>query len=217
MDLGKPDRGMGSKFLHFGRVIAFAAALVGCLGGGVRIIDVKNPEIPHLLVEPLPLTVGVYYDPGFRSYQAEYDVFDKYVVKLGPASVAMFNDILPKMFKKVVAIDAMPPNPSIRRQISGILAPRIEDTTMYELPAVLSYVVTLYSPDGTKIDDIYVGSSTYRFTEYGYFGEQGPQLIGVAMRSIAAEFIEGFDQNPKVKKWLERSMASAGKKGGKEK
>ena len=158
---------MGSKFLRFGRLVVLVTALVGCVSEGVHIISVKNPSLPDPVVERLPLTVGVYYDQELRGYEHEKYGGSRwpYVYRLGPASVAMFNDILPKMFKEVVAVGAIPPSPSTRRKILGILAPRIEYVYAQiagdSLSAQIEFVVMLYSPAGVKLGELGLSSSSF--------------------------------------------------------
>lgn len=170
------------------------AGLFFFLSGCVSNIKVEPVLERPPLVESLPLTVGIYFSPEFRTYRGsqcgflycnEYD--------LGPQSVALFEIIAAGLFDKVRAIDSMPSTDS-NLNVAGILAPTIADFDVGNQQ--ITYRVTLYSPAGSEIGAWEVNG----FTIHPFLPGTRTRL---AMRDAAAKFVKGFRKEPVVMRWLE--------------
>jgi hypothetical protein len=153
------------------------------------------------LVESLPLTIGIYFSPEFRTYHGtqcgalfcnEYD--------LGPRSVALFEIIVAGLFDKVIVVEVLPPFDSCP-EVSGILAPSITEFDFgYQQ---ITYRLTLYSPAGIE-----VGSWEVVGAAPGDEWLPGKRTR-LAMRDATAKFVKGFHKEPVVIRWLQ----DAGLKG----
>ena len=149
------------------------------------------------LVESLPLTVGIYFSPEFRTYHGtqcgalfcnEYD--------LGARSVALFEILAEGLFDKVAVVEVLPPFDSSPK-VCGILAPSITDFDFgYQQ---ITYRVTLYSPAGTEL-----GAWEVEGTASGDEWLPGKRAR-LAMRDAAAKFVKGFRKEPTVIRWLEEA------------
>jgi hypothetical protein len=171
------------------------------------------------LVQPLPLTVGVYFSPEFRTYQGKKTCTftcvgpGSFDYDLGPHSVAMFELVLAGMFDSIVAIETLSPPSS--PGIAGIIAPKITDFNatgfdeggfLLVLASDITYQVTLYSPAGVEMGTWQVvGNGGIKGREGFIFGhgDREGESVRRAMRDAATTFIKGFRQEPVVKRWLE--------------
>lgn len=212
----------GTTVRRIGCGIGVVIALAGCVSRSAT-IDVESPDIPNVMVEPLSLSVGVHYHYKFKGYQRiimRYPVHIPRIVKLGPASVEMFDAIFRRMFVKVVPVDEMPHEASVQSQISGILVPEAKDVDVrYHAGegyvTTMAYAVHLYAPDGTKIATLDIDARHVAESERST-DEFISRLLRAAMRSIAAQFVVGFGENATVRKWRQRALVEARQNQGKE-
>jgi hypothetical protein len=85
------------------RMVIVCVLLCGC-SAHIEPVLARRP-----LVEPLPLSVGVYFSPEFRVYRNKCETFLCKEYDLGPPSVALFETVLAGVFENTVVLDAMPP------------------------------------------------------------------------------------------------------------
>ncbi len=169
-----------------------------------------NPVLERRpLVQPLPLTVGVYFSPEFRAYQVKKIciLFGSCTFKydLGPQSVAMFELILAGMFDSVVAIETLSPQSASSLGIAGIIEPKITNfnANLNSMRPDITYQITLYSPAGVELGAWeVVGNLRTTVGAVKFLSDVG-ELARLAMRDAATTFIKGFRQEPVVKRWLE--------------
>ena len=158
------------------------------------------------LVEPLPLTVGIYFSPEFRTYHAslcvpslcnEYD--------LGPPSVTLFEILVAGLFEKVLVVDSTSP-PDSNLKVAGIIAPTIANFE-YRLYQDgyhhIAYRLTLYSPAGANLGAWEVDGAAS--IEAVSFPHTNGKIARVTMRRAAANFVRGFRKEPVVMNWLEKT------------
>ena len=144
-------------------VLLGLSALV-LLSSGCKVFP--HPKIDPLpSVKPIPLHVGVYFSPEFRSYEYRYEGYkisgepgDKESFVIGEASVDLFNQLLRGMFKNTVEVKQRPPLSSSGMKLAGVIEPNIEEfklTKSEERPrrrrryrVQLTYRFTVYAPDG---------------------------------------------------------------------
>lgn len=93
------------RTLKYGLAIASCLLAVGCSNSLV-----VEGQFPSPMIDKLPLTLGVHYEDEFRQYVYEEKSEDrtKWTIDSGQAQTQLFNTVLPKMFEKVVMIDAIP-------------------------------------------------------------------------------------------------------------
>jgi hypothetical protein len=152
------------------------------------------------LVESLPVTVGIYFSPEFRTYHSNNcesafplgTFCNEY--NLGPSSVALFEIVFAGLFDKVLVIDSTPPRGS-NLNVAGTISPAIAAFNVKERQ--ITYRMTLYSPAGTELGMWEVEGLA---STGGVFSSD---LVRLAMRAAAAKFVKGFHKEPVVIRWLE--------------
>jgi hypothetical protein len=176
------------------------------------------------LVEPLPLTVGVYYASDLRDHEcaAGQDYFfDRFVIRLGPPSVELFDLLSAGLFARTTPTPSRPsvehPAPIDVIEIGldafsgceGRWPIRATTTTVN-----LAYRVALWDPRGARLA-AWTSAGAGTATEIGSGIvpvaplPQEPEshhlatLTMIAMRKAAADFVRAFHARPDVKAWLE--------------
>jgi hypothetical protein len=178
----------------------------------------KIDPVPN--VKPIPLKVGLYFSPEFRSYEYRYEGYkisgepgDKKSFAIGKASVDLFNQLLGSMFKKTVEVQQRPPLSSGGTNLAGVIEANIEKfklTKSQEQPrrrqrysVQLTYRFTVYTPDG-KISVFWVsgrGRSTDRW--YDTSGKIYGEATDQAMKDAGKRFATNFLEIPEIQRWLE--------------
>ncbi len=140
------------------RFMRVAAAAVGVLLGGCAATTTLKPTVDHLpSVARAPVSVGVYYSPEFRNYKQDGSDDGKwpFSYSIGPASVTLFQQLLPRLFKDVVQVDSRPPLAAEGRELAGVIEPSIEKVHLRQvrlnLWAKVTYRFTVYAPDGERL------------------------------------------------------------------
>ena len=103
--------------------------LAGC---GVNEVVVQG-QFPQPVLDKLPITLGVYYDPEFRTHEFFDEATTReetdWVVKTGDAQVQMYNILLPGMFDKVVLLNDIPRRDRIDavqgERVDAVLVPHV--------------------------------------------------------------------------------------------
>ena len=188
------------------RRVALCAALAclhGCGGVSVKPTD----TVPVPLIEQLPLRVGVYYSPEFRSYAAREERWNtKWEVTLGPAHVTQIDRLAKAMFATTVPVADLtkPPEPALNM----IIEPRFEEFAFVtprdagaQLFAVtIRYRVNIYDGAARLVDSlVYTG---YGNEAAGGLSSSAPLVVATskAMRDAGAKFATEFPEQPVVRK-----------------
>jgi hypothetical protein len=180
------------------------AALAGC--GDVEVA--AESQMPTPLIDPLPVTVGVFYSEGFSKYQhAEERWGVKWKAELGPYHVRMAERLFHAAFREIVPVNdlkALPANPPY----VAIIEPRIEqysfitpkDTGANYYAVTIKYRLNVLAPNGDQADSL-------TFTGYGSFKSGGVSTTSpmvsatkAAMRDAAAKFLVQFPEQDVAKK-----------------
>ena len=163
-------------------------------------IDASLDQRP--IVEQLPLAMGVYYSPEFREYEhrsvENISGFEwHFVYHLGPANVALFDQILPGMFREVVLLKTWPTLSVGSAGLSAVLIPEIESVFIRSshnvsdrgpFPVNVTYRFTLYELVGDKLASWAVsGSTTYEISPGLDFQAQDKKKLAIrdALRNAA--------------------------------
>lgn len=152
------------------------------------------------LVEPLPLAVGVYYGPGFRVHEASIKRsgpgrVDRYHLRLGPSSIALFDRVFEAQFADVRRVDRLPPLEAGEPELDAVIEVAFQSVRLMSV----GYDLTLYAPTGTVVAKLDAQSSVYN--EH-VDEETVARALRAAMRNAAARFLVDLPDHPDVHAWL---------------
>jgi hypothetical protein len=213
------------------RLLASGLAALLLVACGAHEVEVRG-DFPQPVLEKLPMTLGVYYNPEFRSHtfhevnkeRRESD----WIVKTGDAQVKMYNTLLQGMFEKVVYLNDIPRRERVtavgEEQVDAVLVPAV-DELQYSIPRQskinvfeiwLRYRYQLYAPDGELLADWTMTSYGKTPTATLQRAESAVNLAAiVALRDAGANFAMNFTRVPEVKLWMESSPSTEqGENGG---
>ena len=191
----------------------FAALLLTVTGGCSQSLALKvESEVPMPLVSKIPITMGVYYDDNFRNYTYRENTPDRenWAIESGSSQVALFNQILPSMFRDVVEIDSSPAA-GTTAGVKAVLVPSIEEMQfslpqetrldMYE--AWIKYRIRMLDTNGNTITEWPLTAYGKTETEFMKNREQGLKgAMELALRDAGAKLAIGFPEVVEVKDWL---------------
>jgi hypothetical protein len=202
--------------------ICCAAALLCLLAAcGPERVVVRG-EFPPPLIEPLPITLGVWMDNDFT----QHEIFDEaksrnessWVVNTGEAQVQMWNTLLAGMFRQVVTLDRAPAPGAASGAVDAVLIPHIEEL-QYAIPTHtqvkvyeiwMRYRFELVSAAGAPIAEW--GMSSYGKTPTAFLqsDQDAVNLAAVmALRDAGAHFATTFAKQPAVQAWLQEKGVQA--------
>ena len=200
------------------------ALLLGACANNV----VVHGTFPTPVLEKLPYTLGVYYDPDFRNHEFFEEATTReetdWLVKTGDAQVQMYNTLLPGMFEKIVLLNNLPRRDRVEavaeQQVDAILVPHVAEL-QYSIPdhtkinvfgIWMRYRYELYSPDGELLADWTMTAYGKTPTAFLQSAEGAVNLAAVvALRDAGANFALNFTRVPEVKLWMESMAARAEK------
>ena len=172
-----------------------AMALCGC--GPTRLT--VHADIPPLLVQPMPLTMGVRIPKSFAEYVQKEKFGDgQWEIELGAAQAGAINHVMQAMFQHTVMLGEQAPGQggASAAGLNGIVETTL-DSYVYLLPstapgasaffsATIGFKVDLKSPDGTVVGTwVYEGYGSA--PERGLSASEGVGLVsGLAIRDACA-------------------------------
>ena len=191
----------------------FAALLLTVAGGCSQSLALKvESEVPMPLVNKIPITMGVYYDDSFRNYAYRENTPDRenWAIESGSSQVALFNQVLPSMFRDVVEVDSMPAA-GTTAGVKAVLVPSIEEMQfslpqetrldMYEV--WIKYRIRMLDMNGNVITEWPLTAYGKTETEFMKNREQGLNgAMELALRDAGAKLALGFPEAVEVKDWL---------------
>jgi hypothetical protein len=183
---------------------------------------IEAPLLPPPTIEPVSVTVGVYYSPEFKTYEHR-QVFTFYspgaiiyeeqtvteIISLGSASVALFDQIFKSLFENTVTLEN---KPTYGKEIPGvdiIIEPSIGRYNLVypwfpSKPKVeIQYLILLFSPHEGNIGSWSVEGTGEKKMSLPKAFVWPKDLTQLAMREAAAKFFIGFYDNAGVQKWLQ--------------
>ena len=187
-------------------------ALAGC--GPNRVVVDGN--FPPPLIEPLPLTLGVWFGDDFT----QHEFFDGtksrnesgWVVTTGEAQVKMWDRLLAGLFEQVIVLNSPPGVGRSSSAVDAVLIPHVEEL-QYALPAHtqikvyeiwMRYRFELVTVDGQSIAEWTMSSYGKTPTAFLQSDQEAVKLAAVmALRDAGAHFISQFTQIPAVQGWLQ--------------
>jgi hypothetical protein len=185
--------------------------LAGC---GPNKVVVQG-DFPPPLIEPLPLTLGVWFNTEFT----QHEIFDEatskqessWIVNTGAAQVQMWDTLLAGMFQKVVHLDSRPGPGQFNPDVDLVLIPQVEEL-QYAIPAQtkvkvyeiwMRYRFELVAADGAPIAEWTMSSYGKTPTALLQTDQEAVNLAAVvALRDAGANFAMHFTKVPAVREWL---------------
>lgn len=196
--------------------LALAAALLVLLSAcGPARVDVEG-QFPEPLMEPLPLTMGVWYPEEF----ANHEFFDKaktrqessWIVKTGQAQVQMWDKLWGGMFYEMVHMKGQPGPGQMNQIVDAVIIPHVEEL-QYAIPAHtnikvyeiwMRYRFEMISSSGQPIAEWTMTSYGKTPTAFMQTDEGAVNLAAVmALRDAGANFATNFTRVPAVQDWLQ--------------
>ena len=194
-----------------------AALLLALLAGcGPTQVVVKG-NFPPPLIEPLPLTLGTWFDEDFANHeffdQAKSRSESSWIVKTGEAQVQMWNTLLDGMFVTVVPMKGRPGPGQMNQLVDAVLIPHV-DELQYAIPAHtnvkvyeiwMRYRFELVTSGGKPIAEWMMTSYGKTPTAFMQSDEAAVNLAAVmALRDAGANFATNFTRVPAVQAWLQQ-------------
>jgi hypothetical protein len=198
------------------RCLASAALLALLAGCGPAQVVVEG-KFPPPLMEPLPLTLGIWYDEDFANHeffdQAKSRSESSWVVKTGQAQVQMWDTLLGGMFADVVHMKGKPSPDQMNQVVDAVLLPHV-DELQYTIPAHtnvkvyeiwMRYRFELVTTQGEPIGEWTMSSYGKTPTAFMRSDEAAVNLAAVmALRDAGANFATSFTRVPEVQQWLQQ-------------
>jgi hypothetical protein len=200
---------------HLLAAIALLTLLAGC--GPNQVVVEGN--FPSPLMEPLPLTLGVWYREDF----ANHEFFDEaktrsessWIVQTGAAQVAMWDTLLAGMFENLVHMEGEPGPQQMNPLVNAVLIPAV-DELQYAIPAHtnvkvyeiwMRYRFELVTTGGEPIAEWTMTSYGKTPTAFLKSAEEAVNMAAVmALRDAGANFATNFTRVPEVRGWLEQRV-----------
>jgi hypothetical protein len=195
-----------------------ALLLTACSGALVQM----EGDIPTPLVEPMPLKMGMYFDPALTEYVYEERIADHgdWRIELGPMQPKLFLQMGSAMFEKAVRVDGTTPH---QADLDGVLAPTIADfqisipsqtrSDAYEV--WIKYLIRVFDKNGTLVAEwplTAYGKASQK--DYGLLEKtQGPAMQAATMRALrdaGAFLVMGFPRVPAIQAWMSAQQAPGG-------
>jgi hypothetical protein len=184
-----------------------AALIAGC----AKSVTV-DADFPKLLIEPLPLAIGLHYDESLANYDYTEQVPNdaEWKFQLGSANLEMFNTVFGSLFTETVIVDNIE-NAAVQHPgLAAVIAPQV-DALEFSLPRQsqsdqysvwIRYNLDIYDPTGNLITRWPV--SAYGQSDSKMFGAEGSMELAAirAMRDAIATIALGFKKQPKINKAL---------------
>ncbi len=208
------------------KIIASTTIAILLSACGANEVVVKG-QFPQPVLEKLPVTLGVYYDPEFRAHE----FFDRsttrgesdWIVRTGDAQTQMYDTLLGGMFERVVYLNELPREDRLagveELKVDAILVPHV-DELQYSIPRHtkinvfeiwMRYRYELYSPSGAVLADWTMTSYGKTPTAFLRSAEAAVNLAAiVALRDAGANFAVNFTSVPEVQQWLEQTETPEG-------
>jgi hypothetical protein len=187
-------------------VAALTLALASCTSAVV-----VESEFPVPLVEPTPLSVGLFYDEDLRNFiHAEaLPRSSTWTIDLGDANLAMLEPLFGTMFSSTRPLSRLPPSADEAGSVDAVLASTLAEF-QFDVPRTnrdefvevwLEYRLTLLDGDSLVIEWFVPGYGKAEII--GTREEAVHRASIVAMREAGAKISTEFMQLPEVQTWLQ--------------
>ncbi len=193
-------------------ILVALAVMAGC--GPTKVVVEGN--FPPPLMEPLPLSLGVWYVEDF----ANHEFFDEakgrsessWLVQTGAAQVQMWDTLLGSMFENFVHMKGPPGPGQMNPVVNAVLIPHV-DELQYTIPTQtnvkvyeiwMRYRFELVKVNGEPIAEWTMSAYGKTPTAFLQSDQAAVNLAAVvALRDAGANFATGFNRVPEVQQWLQ--------------
>lgn len=204
-------------------LLAAIALLAAC---GPSEVAVQG-QFPTPLMQKLPLSLGVWYDEGFRTHEffdeAKGRAESGWIVKTGDAQVQMWDTLLPGMFREFTHMKGKPEPGQMNQAVDAVLIPHV-DELQYAIPTHtnvkvyeiwMRYRFELVSPGGKPLAEWTMTAYGKTPTAFMQSDEAAVNLAAVvALRDAGANFATNFTRVPQVQDWLAQRQSPAPRVAG---
>jgi hypothetical protein len=194
------------------------ALLTAC--GPTRVV--VEGDFPAPLIEPLPITLGIWMGEDFSQHeffeQAKSKKESSWIVNTGDAQVKMWNTLWAGMFRDVVYMKGEPGPGQMNQVVDGVLIPHVEEL-QYTIPAQtnvkvyeiwMRYRFELVTSSGEPIGEWTMIGYGKTPTALLQSNQQAVNLAAVmALRDAGANFATSFTQVPVLQEWLQQRGTQA--------
>ncbi|MBK6286830.1 MAG: hypothetical protein KA739_05355 [Pseudomonadales bacterium] len=187
--------------------------LIGVAGCGPNVVNMQAlNEFPQPLVEPLPVSVGVYFPPEFGSFTHHEErpnvAGGEWTISIGPTQLQVFRTIFAAMFRSVRELDSAD---AAGEGLAAVIVPSIAEF-QFALPADtratvfeiwIKYDLSIRDGHGAEIGH-------WQFTAYGKtptaFLKSSEDAIKaasiIALRDAGASMVSGLERDQRIREWL---------------
>jgi hypothetical protein len=187
-------------------------AAVAIISAGCTSAVVVESEFPTPLVDELPISIGLYFEPRLRDFIHAESLprSATWTIDLGDANLAMLNPLYREMFRTTREFADFPPMPNEAATVDGVLSSTLQQfqfdvprTTRDEFVEVwIQYRLQLLKPDGEVVVEWEVPG--YGKAEIDGSREDAVHRASItAMREAGARISTQFRLQPQVSDWLE--------------
>lgn len=201
----------GPDLLRSLALIGLCALLSAC---GAREVVVTG-SFPPPLLEPIPLSIGVWYPEEFSGHEffdeAKGRAESDWLVRTGEAQVEMWDGLLAGMFERFEHMDGKPAPQQMNPAVDAVLIPRVQEL-QYAIPAHtnikvyeiwMRYGFELVTVNGDPIAEWTMTAYGKTPTAFLQSDEAAVNLAAVvALRDAGAHFITTFPKVPEVSQWM---------------
>ncbi len=222
-------RRAGARMPRVAPVWVLSLLLLGC---GTKTLAIP-PNVPVPVVEPAPVSVGVFYSETLRNHTCtigkDYVEIGRHTWKaaMGPPSIAMFDRLLAAMFRKTETADTRPgaaptPRDVIEVRLSEFNGCDVRPPIIGTTTVRIGYEAILWSAQGRELtrwqgrgqagpgDSLYDYLETFSGPLQILTGSK-PRVIAylaaltsLAMRDAATNFLLNFEKNSVVQARLKK-------------
>ncbi len=196
------------------RVLVLSVALLLLAGCGPTTVKVEG-NFPDPLMEPVPVTLGVWYPDEFVNHEffdeAKSRAETGWIVNTGDAQVAMWDKLLSGMFVEMVPMKGEPSASQMNPVVNAVLIPHV-DELQYAIPQHtnikvyeiwMRYRFELVTTSGEPIAEWTMAAYGKTPTAFLRSDEAAVNLAAVmALRDAGANFATSFTRVPDVAAWM---------------
>jgi len=193
-------------------VALLLALLAGC---GPNTVKVEG-NFPAPLMEPIPLTLGVWYPEDFANHEFSDEAKTRsepsWLVSTGDAQVAMWDTLLAGMFTELVHMKGEPASGQMNQLVNAVLIPHV-DELQYAIPQHtnikvyeiwMRYRFELVTTSGEPIAEWTMAAYGKTPTAFLRSDQAAVNLAAVmALRDAGANFATSFTRVPDVAAWMD--------------
>ena len=209
---GAPQAINKNTLMSQGNVRRICIALAAAVLGGCASSVVVESDFPVPLVEQLPVTMGLFFEPELRDFIHAETLPPRapWTIDLGDANMALLEPIFNSMFSDTRNVEAMPLNGVSTTGVDAIIRSTLERFE-FDIPfgerdefveVWMQYRFFVHEPDGNVIAEWPV--TGYGKSELARNQEDAVRRAAiVAMREAGATISTQFTQQPEINYWLQ--------------